>query len=180
MVNHIYYRISQEVAYLLIRYIVPCHLEEGRGSPYPLLEDPKTIYTVITNLPEYRILRELAKDLSLEQINEVLVHAYFFTYHNSNTYSNSRAYLAEVINITEEHVEVRDVLTKEHHIVYNPYNFILKKGKKIVVHHTHIVDANPPTYILKLHHTKNFEEWKYIILGHPSSFKNDDSLHERV
>ena len=129
-------------AYLLFRrYIFPC--------------ESKRIEECLEK--HYKKLKELTKQYNFPEINEILIHAYFFT--------TSQAYLAKISKIRIKDIEnqypVNVVVTATQQIenVSNPHNLIIKEGKNVIISNNHIVDNNPPTYVLRFHNTKNIEEW---------------------
>jgi len=111
----------------------------------------------------------LAENYGINEISEVLVHAYFFTYHNQmHEKSNKeyhKAYLAEVIQTSSNMIVVRDLIKREKRKVLNIYNIKIDKGNKVIIHASYIVTNHIPEYLERLHNEKDIRAWEPHIRG---------------
>ncbi len=151
---------------LLYKYARGCCYHECSHvkdtSPVDLEESLSKIFPNATPM-----IISIAESYGLDEINDEVVHAYFFTYHNRmheiNKNPMHKVYYGKVVKkLSEEDFLVfLEGLGKKN--VRNIYGFKIKEGDEVITHCDYIVTNKVPKYIRELYYEKDIRAWESVI-----------------
>lgn len=168
MVDQEYPKFKKDALLLLLKYGGHCCIKSNLClaiTDFNKLE--KHITKILPNASNHILI--LAEEYGISEINEMLVHAYFFTYHNNrHDIENNeihKVYLGIVKEVYEGLEKIKVKVINNERLVYNVYGLSVRPKDNVIIHTDYIVTTDVPEIVKRLSHEKDIRAWEPYLRG---------------